>query len=95
MLKLPAHSFGSAPSFVLFPCFFISWAFVRRSLSTHYTLEALLNHVFEDLRKPKAPNIVVASKSKEDHLTDLAETFANMCDARLRLNPEKCVFRVR
>jgi hypothetical protein len=40
-------------------------------------------------------NIVVASKNKEDHLTDLAETFANMRDARLRLNPEKCVFGVR
>jgi hypothetical protein len=42
-----------------------------------------------------ADDIVVASKNKEDHLTDLAETFANMRDARLRLNPEKCVFGVR
>ena len=50
------HSFGSVPSFVFFPCFFIPWVLVRRSLSTHYTPEALLNHVFEDLRKPKAPN---------------------------------------
>jgi hypothetical protein len=32
-------------------------------------------------------NIVVTSKNK-DHLADLAETFANMRDARLRLNPE-------
>jgi hypothetical protein len=40
-------------------------------------------------------DIVVASKNKEDHLVDLAETFANMRDARLRLNPEKCVFGVR
>ena len=40
-------------------------------------------------------DIVVASKSKEDQLADLAETFTNMCDARLRLNPEKCVFGVR
>jgi hypothetical protein len=40
-------------------------------------------------------DIVVASKSKEDHLADLAETFANMRDARLRLNHEKCVFGVR
>jgi hypothetical protein len=40
-------------------------------------------------------DIVVASKSKEDHLADLTETFANMRDARLRLNPEKCVFGVR
>jgi hypothetical protein len=39
-------------------------------------------------------NIVVASKNKEDHLADLAETFANMRDAQLRLNPEKCVFGV-
>jgi hypothetical protein len=28
-------------------------------------------------------NIVVASKSKEDHLANLVETFANMRDARL------------
>jgi hypothetical protein len=40
-------------------------------------------------------NIIVASKNKEDHLVDLAETFANICDARLRLNPEKCIFGVR
>jgi hypothetical protein len=33
-------------------------------------------------------DIVVASRSKEDHLADLAETFANMRDAQLRLNPE-------
>jgi hypothetical protein len=39
-------------------------------------------------------DIVVASKNKEDHLADLAETFANMRDARLRLNPEKCIFGV-
>jgi hypothetical protein len=31
---------------------------VRRYLFTHYTSETLLNHVFEDLRKPKAPNII-------------------------------------
>jgi hypothetical protein len=40
-------------------------------------------------------DIVVASRSKEDHLADLAETFANMRDARLRLNPKKCIFGVR
>jgi hypothetical protein len=39
-------------------------------------------------------DIVVGSKNKEDHLADLAETFANMRDARLCLNPEKCVFGV-
>jgi hypothetical protein len=40
-------------------------------------------------------NIVLASKNKADHLADLTETFANMRDARLRLNPKKCVFGVR
>jgi hypothetical protein len=40
-------------------------------------------------------DIVVASKNKEDHLADLAKTFANMWDARLWLNPKKCVFEVR
>jgi hypothetical protein len=40
-------------------------------------------------------DIVVASKNKGDHLADLVETFANMLDARLRLNPKKCVFGVR
>jgi hypothetical protein len=40
-------------------------------------------------------DIVIASKNKEDHLSDLAETFANMREARLRLNPEKCIFGVR
>jgi ribonuclease HI len=40
-------------------------------------------------------DIVVASKNKEGHLADLAKTFANMRDARLCLNPEKCVFDVR
>jgi hypothetical protein len=40
-------------------------------------------------------DIVVANKNKADHLANLIETFANMRDARLRLNPEKCVFGVR
>jgi hypothetical protein len=40
-------------------------------------------------------DIIITSRNKEDHLVDLAETFANMWDARLRLNPEKCVFGVR
>jgi hypothetical protein len=34
---------------------------VRRYLFTHYTPETLLNHVFEDLRKPKAPNTGLSS----------------------------------
>jgi hypothetical protein len=34
----------------------------------------------------------VASKKKETYISDLAETFTNMREARLKLNPEKCIF---
>jgi hypothetical protein len=40
-------------------------------------------------------DIIVTSKSKADHLADLVETFANMREARLRLDPEKCVFGIQ
>jgi hypothetical protein len=39
-------------------------------------------------------DIVVASKKKESYISDLMETFANMCEANLKLNPEMCVFDV-
>jgi hypothetical protein len=39
-------------------------------------------------------NIVVASKKKSSYISDLAETFANMREANLKLNPKKCVFKV-
>jgi hypothetical protein len=39
-------------------------------------------------------DIVVASKKKTTQIDDLAETFANMHGAQLKLNPEKCVFGV-
>ena len=34
------------------------------------------------------------SKNEEDHIADLKETFANLREAGLKLNPEKCVFSV-
>jgi hypothetical protein len=40
-------------------------------------------------------DIVVASMMKETHIQDLAETFTNMHIVQLKLNHEKCVFRVR
>jgi hypothetical protein len=53
----PAHSFGSAPTFVFFVLLHVVVLIhVRRYLFMYYTPEILLNHVFEDLRKPKAPN---------------------------------------
>jgi hypothetical protein len=39
-------------------------------------------------------DIVVVSKKKEDYLLDLTETFTNMREAKLKLNPEKCVFGI-
>jgi hypothetical protein len=35
----------------------------RRYLLTHFTWKTLSNHVFEDLRKLKAPNNVLTNKS--------------------------------
>jgi hypothetical protein len=40
-------------------------------------------------------DIVVARKKKEWYILDLTETFSNMHEANLKLNPEKCVFGVR
>jgi hypothetical protein len=40
-------------------------------------------------------DIVVVSKKKTTYISNLAGTFANMCEAWLKLNPEKCVLGVR
>jgi hypothetical protein len=37
-------------------------------------------------------DIVVASKKRASYISNLTETFANMRKAKLKLNPEKCVF---
>jgi hypothetical protein len=37
---------------------------------------------------------VVTRKNEEDHIADLEETFANLREAGLKLNPDKCVFGV-
>jgi hypothetical protein len=39
-------------------------------------------------------DIVVRSVQRKDHISDLAETFANMRSVNLKLNPEKCVFGI-
>jgi hypothetical protein len=39
-------------------------------------------------------DIVVKSVQRRDHISDLAETFANVRAANLKLNPEKCVFGI-
>jgi hypothetical protein len=39
-------------------------------------------------------DIVIKSVQRKDHISDLAETFANMRAANLKMNPEKCVFSI-
>jgi hypothetical protein len=39
-------------------------------------------------------DIIVASKKKISYISYLAETSANMCEAWLKLNPEKCMLGV-
>jgi hypothetical protein len=39
-------------------------------------------------------DIVVKSIQRNDHISDLAETFANLRATNLKLNPEKCVFGI-
>ena len=40
-------------------------------------------------------DIIVKSTKQENHIADLQETFANFKKAGLKLNPEKCIFRVK
>jgi ribonuclease HI len=41
-----------------------------------------------------ADDIVIASKKRVAYISDLAETFTNMREARLKLNQEKCIFGI-
>jgi hypothetical protein len=63
----PAHSFGSAPTFVFFVLHTMALIRVRRYLFMYFSPEALLNHVFEDLRKSKAPNRGIDSTNSWRH----------------------------
>jgi hypothetical protein len=39
-------------------------------------------------------NVIVASKEKASYISNMMETFTNMREAKLKLNPEKCIFGV-
>jgi hypothetical protein len=39
-------------------------------------------------------DIVIKSVQRRDHISDLAETFANLRAANLKFNPEKCIFGI-
>jgi hypothetical protein len=57
------------------------------------TKEALKDQVGKNILS-YVNDIVVANKKKESYISDLSETFANMREANLKLNPEKCIFGV-
>jgi hypothetical protein len=40
-------------------------------------------------------DIIVKSTKEENHIADLQETLANFRRVGLKLNPEKCIFRVK
>jgi hypothetical protein len=65
---------------------------VRRYLFTHYTPETLLNLVFEDLRKPKAPNRLDITSDLRNHLGSKLLTFniLRMSVAASTLSPFGC-----
>jgi hypothetical protein len=70
------HIFGSVPSFVSLVLLYtviltqVRRVQVRRYLLMYYTPETLLNHAFEDLRKPKAPNRSEAAHNMKKHGRD-------------------------
>jgi hypothetical protein len=39
-------------------------------------------------------DIVVPTKKRDAYISNLAKTFVNMCKVRLKLNVEKCIFRI-
>jgi hypothetical protein len=39
-------------------------------------------------------DIVIKSIQRKDHISDLAETFANLRATNLKLNPKKCIFGI-
>ena len=58
------------------------------------TITAVLDTQLDRNISAYIDDVVVRSKKREDHISDLRETFANLRKHRLKLNPEKYVFRV-
>lgn len=60
------------------------------------TFACMTAEVFKDDLSVSAyvNDIMVQSKLKVDHIADLTRTFDSLKQAKLKLNPEKCIFRV-
>jgi hypothetical protein len=57
------------------------------------TKEALKDQVGRNMLS-YVDDIVIASRKKDAYISDITETFMNMCEARLKLNPKKCIFGI-
>jgi hypothetical protein len=59
------------------------------------TIAAVLDNQLDRNIYVYVDDVVIRSKTREDHISDLRETFANLRKHGLKLNPEKYVFGVR
>ena len=63
------------------------------------TYQCLVNKLFEPLIgqtvEVYVDDMIMKSKAKEDHSSNLQKTFEILRAFNMRLNPKKCVFRVR
>ena len=57
------------------------------------TIAAVLDTQLDRNISTYVDDVVVRSKKCEDHISDLRETFANLCKHGLKLNLEKCLRR--
>jgi hypothetical protein len=55
--------------------------------------EALKDHLGRNVLS-YIDEIVMVNKKRESYIFDLAKTFVNMGETRLKLNPEKCIFGI-
>jgi hypothetical protein len=68
---------------------------LRNTGPTFYKMtKATLKHLVCRNALSYANDKVVASKKRDAYISDLAETFTNIHEARLKLNPEKCIFGI-
>jgi hypothetical protein len=80
---------------------FGTYCYMRMSMGLHNTGPTFCRMMKAALKDQVGRNvvsyvdgIVVTSKKKESYISDLSETFTNMCEVNLKLNPEKCIFGV-
>jgi hypothetical protein len=68
---------------------------LRNTGPTFYKMtKATLKHLVCRNVLSYANDKVVASKKRDAYISDLAETFTNIHEARLKLNLEKCIFGI-